>query len=239
MTNNVQFSDSTFNRADWQTEIVKSGNGGTVTVNQSNAMGSDNSFLQITNTVYQKTRGVNSDVLGLHWKAGAIYNPQAKGVIEVIHYSEDAILIQGFGEGQAAGLALRQNQQVYLPTPRLITPEPRWTRKELRDLQAQDFVAIGTTNQHPDFSTKGAPIQFGFFRANTTTNNEYSITGGIDNWSVSINPTASASEVTGASLTGASETAGSFPWLMIIGVGVGLVLLIAFWKQRQPNDRSR
>jgi len=45
---NVQFSDSTFNEADWQTEIVTSGNGGTVAVNQSNATADVGSFQEIT-----------------------------------------------------------------------------------------------------------------------------------------------------------------------------------------------
>jgi len=65
-----------------------------------------------TNTVYQKSGSVNSDVMGLHWKVGVVYNPQVQGAIQTIHYSEDAILLEGFGEGQAAGLALRQNQQI-------------------------------------------------------------------------------------------------------------------------------
>jgi hypothetical protein len=43
----MQFSDSTFNPADWQTEIVKGGNGGTVIANQSNVTGSDGSFRAI------------------------------------------------------------------------------------------------------------------------------------------------------------------------------------------------
>lgn len=238
MVNSMQFSDSTFNPADWQTEIVKGGNGGTVTANQSNMTGSDGSFRAITNTVYQKSGNVNSDVMGLHWKAGAVYNPQVQGAIQTIHYSEDAILIEGFGEGQAAGLALRQNQQIYLPVPRLVTPKSRWVHKELRDLQTQDFVAIGTTRQHPDFSAKGAPIQFGFFRANTTTNNQYSITAGIDNWLVSINPSVNAGETVGALPVPVSKAAEPFPWLTMISVGVGLVLLIAFWKQRS-KDRPR
>lgn len=223
---NVQFFDSTFNDTDWQSEAIASGNGGTIVVQQRNATGDVGSFRTITNTVHSASKGVNSNVMGLHWQVGATYDPQTQGAITAINYSEDAILIQGFGEGQAAGLALRQDQQVYLPVSRLITPEPSWTHKELADLQAQDFIAMGTTDQHPDFSATGAPIQFGFFRANTTTNAEYSITSGIDNWSVSINPAATVSEAT-------SEAAG-FPWLVIAGVGLGVALLIAAWKQRQP-----
>jgi hypothetical protein len=225
----VQFSDSTFNNANWQTETITSGKGGTIAASQRSASGDVGAFREITNTVYPASRGVNSNVIGLHWHVDAIYNPQTQGAIAAIDYSEDAILIQGFGEGQAAGLAVRQNQQVYLPVSRLITPEPGWTHKELGDLQAQDFVAIGTTNQHPDFSANGAPIQFGFFRANTTTNAQYSITAGIDNWSVSINPTT----------IGTSEPAASFNGLMLVGVGVGIALLVMLWKRNQPSDRLR
>lgn len=222
---NVQFLDSTFNDTDWQSETIISGQGGTVAAQQRDVMGEIGSFREITNTVHQASKGVNSDVIGLHWRVGASYNPQVQGAITAIDYSEDAILIDGFGQGQAAGLALRQNQQIYLPVSRLITPEPGWTHKELNDLQAQDFVAVGTTDQHPDFSATGAPIQFGFFRANTTTNAQYSIIGGIDNWSASIHPVAKGNEAAG------------FPWWAIAGVAVGLALIIAFWKQRQPSGR--
>ena len=210
---NVQFLDSAFNNTDWQLETVTSGKGGTVAVQQREAMGKVGSFREITNTVDQASKGVNSNVLGLHWRVGATYAPQTQGAIAAIDYSEEAILINGFGEGQAAGLALRQNQQIYLPVSRLITPEPSWTRKELNALQAQDFVAMGGTDQHPDFSAAGAPIQFGFFRANTTTNAQYSITSGIDSWSVSIRSVAEA-----------NEAAGLLGWA-IVGVGVGLALL--------------
>lgn len=231
MPNSAQFSDSTFNLSSWRIEIIKGGNGGTVNVRQSKVSGGGDTFREITNTVYRRTKGVNSDVLGLHWKVGATYNPQVQGAIQKIHYSENAILIRGFGEGQAAGLALRQNQRVYIPARRLITPESKWTRKELRNLQAQDFVAIGTARQHPDFSARGAPIQFGFFRANTTTNSQYSITGGIDNWLVSINPPASTRTMIEASpvLTGAATE--PFSWLALVGVGLGTILLVTLWKQ--------
>lgn len=232
MANNVQFLDSTFNDADWQTETITSGNGGTIAVRQRHAVGEVGAFREITNTVYQTSRGINSNVIGLHWRVEAIYDPQTQGAITAIDYSEDASLIQGFGEGQAAGLVLRQNQQVYLPVSRLITPEFNWTHKELRDLQEQDFVAIGTTDQHPDFSATGAPIQFGFFRANATTNSEYSITSGINNWSVSINPTPIAN-------AGAGKAASPPLGLIIAGLGVGLMLLIALRRQRQPSDRPR
>lgn len=230
MSNNVQFSDSIFNDADWQTETITSGNGGTIAVRQRHAVGEVGAFREITNTVYQTSRGVNSNVIGLHWRVEASYDPQTQGAITAIDYSEDASLIQGFGEGQAAGLALRQNQQVYLPVSRLITPEFNWTHKELRDLQEQDFVAIGTTDRHPDFSATGAPIQFGFFRANTTTNSKYSITSGINNWFVSINPTPIAD---------AGKDASPLLGLIIAGVGAGLMLLVALRKQRQPSDRTR
>lgn len=221
---NMQFSDSTFNDADWQLETITSGNGGTVAVQQRNLEDEASSFREITNTVYSVSRGVNSDVLGAHWKVGAIYDPHTQGAIAGIDYSEVAILIDGFGEGQAAGLALRQNQQIYLPVSRLTTPEPGWTPKELNDLQAQDFVAIGTTDRHPDFSATGTPIQFGFFRANTTTNDQYSIISGIDDWSVSINPAVMV-----------DETAGFPLWISVgvgVGVGLALILVLAFWKQR-------
>jgi hypothetical protein len=202
MANSVLFSDSTFDDEDWQTEIIASGNGGRVMVKQRNTLDDatmnavviDNTgssrkilfFREVKNTVYKATEGISSNIFGFYWRVGAIYYPHTQGAIAAIHYAEDAMLIQGFGEGQASGLALQQNQQIYRPAQRLITPEFRWTHKKLCNLHFWDFVAIEGGDRYPDFSATGAPIQFGFFRANTTTDKEYSITSAIANWVVAI-----------------------------------------------------
>ena len=38
----------------------------------------------------------------------------------------------------------------------------------------------------PDFSENGSPIQFGYFRSNSAFSTNYSITGGVDNWTVNV-----------------------------------------------------
>jgi len=46
--------------------------------------------------------------------------------------------------------------------------------------------SIFDNTQHPNFSAAGAPIQVGFFRANGTFGNGYTLSAGIDNWQVTI-----------------------------------------------------
>ena len=50
----------------------------------------------------------------------------------------------------------------------------------------ESAVAPGT--QNPNFSASGAPIQFGFYRSNSTSvgGNGMATYGGIDNWSVTV-----------------------------------------------------
>jgi hypothetical protein len=66
----------------------------------------------------------------------------------------------------------------------------------LSGLTAADFALVlvtGTTyfdnTQHPDFSSAGAPIKVGFFRANgALVSGGYTLVAGIDDWQVTINP---------------------------------------------------
>jgi hypothetical protein len=115
-----------------------------------------------------------------------------------LEYSEDSIMFDGFGDGQHSGLVLRQNGIIYyanfpIPGIGLIqSNQSSWTHQSFTSLRAEDFGrpnTLGgpyTPDIHPDFSSGGGPIEFGFYRADTTPSFSYSIIAGIDNWSVTI-----------------------------------------------------
>jgi hypothetical protein len=185
----VTFSDGTFADADWQLVLETYSGGGTVVASQQSAGGNPGQYRYITNTVYGPG---GSSVLGFHEKTTAVYSPQTQGAIDSISYSEDSIMFSGFGEGQGTGPALMQNGKLfyYLVPHYLYSNQPSWTPQVLTSLQADNFLRSPWTvsAEHPDFSSLGAPIVFGFYRFNNTTSGQYTIIAGIDNWSVNVNP---------------------------------------------------
>jgi hypothetical protein len=121
-----------------------------------------------------------------------LYDPQTQGAFVNVDYFEDALLVQGFGDGQATGIALRQSGNVYIRQVGS-TPDFAWTRKQDVDVPASAFVRIFDggfdPGSRPDFSASGGPIEFGFMRSNSTSFGAigYEIVALIDNWTVLIN----------------------------------------------------
>src|SRR5678815_2182300 len=61
-------------------------------------------------------------------------------------------------------------------------PSTAWQSVQLTGLTAGDFSSVSAT--HPDFSTSGGPMQFGFARSNSNNPGNPTIQThhGIDNW---------------------------------------------------------
>ncbi len=186
----IMYGDGTFEDGDWTLIIRTLVGGGTVTAYQSATGGSPGEFRRIINTVNGPG---GSAVLGFHIHAGATYDPSTQGPIRSVDYSEDSIMFSGFGEGQASGPALLQAGEVYRCWG-LVANQYTWTIQFLSDQVATDFVSLSGSN--PDFSQSGAPISFGFWRGNWTTNHAYTIDAGIDNWSLMIHPDTATLTVT-------------------------------------------
>jgi hypothetical protein len=92
-----------------------------------------------------------------------------------------------------------QGSQVYRSTKfiRFIASNSShdWETKSLTGLTAADFIRVGgSENEHPDFSSNGGPIQFGFTRNNSRTstlppvppNQDMVVDQGVDNWRIII-----------------------------------------------------
>jgi 6-phosphogluconolactonase (cycloisomerase 2 family) len=189
------FFDGTFNNSGWQVTNFTNSTG-TTSGAQALSGGNPGAYRQTTNNVGPApSANCLGNVVGFHAKTGAVYNPAQQGSITSIDYAEDAILISGGGDGQGAGPALIQGGQVYLG-PEHVTPSFSWTHFTNPGLLAGDFSAVDTTafcssfvnsSKHPDFSASGSPIQFGFWRANSTgtgATSGYTTVGGVDNWTV-------------------------------------------------------
>jgi hypothetical protein len=185
------FTDLIFNDGDWQNHDLLFGNGGSTTIGQLTSGGDIGSFRQVTIDLAAPTAGSGAEVITINIKPAAAWDPSTsvQGPISTIDYSEYSRLIVGSGEGQATGAALLQNGHYYIALlPQVFTPETIWTRKMQTGLQASSFTEIGTGN-HPDFTSSGASIEFGFFRANSAPAGAggagHQVVG-IDNWAITV-----------------------------------------------------
>jgi hypothetical protein len=191
----VTVSDGTFLDVNWNLTQFLAGSGGSVTGGQVLAGGNPGAFRNVTDALTGGSAGL---VLGTSIYTPFTYSPGVSGAIATINYTEDAACTGGcFGQGQSTGPALLQGGKFYiLSSSSVITgPSAVWTTHALNNLTALDFGRVNVTTttlfdntQHPDFSANGAPIQFGYFRANSTGSVAYTLTAGIDNWQFSIAP---------------------------------------------------
>src|SRR5262245_48754123 len=96
-------------------------------------------------------------------------DPAAGSGFASIEYAESSRLIEGGGQGQATGVALRQGANVYIHTVGP-TPSSAWmaTHTAGDPVTPDEFSLLqGPGPGTPDLSVTGAPFQIGFFRANS------------------------------------------------------------------------
>ena len=192
------FSDGDFAPTDWEIVVFSFRStggafpGGAVTATQEPG-GYPGTLRRINDSIIAAPSASEySSTWGAHLRAGAVWDPMTQGPIGTLDYEEDARLFSPAGDGQLTGLAVRQGGIVYVREAGL-TPETAWTHKSRSGITADDLYAITDAGlafgQHPDFSASGAPIQFGFLRANSNGNGggSYTLSGAIDNWLVRVN----------------------------------------------------
>lgn len=187
----VTLSDQTFSNSDWSASVMTPGTGGSAVVGQQFASG--NPYRAYTHTVNNPTPTLFGDVSVFHFRNSAIFTPSVYGAIDSLSYSEDT-----FTDGRTigCGLALLQNGIMYAGGYRF--DSGAWATHSRTSLHATDFdswydnasgVPVPPIT-HPDFSASAPAITFGFYRANSQDAGlpaGYTVIGGTDNWSVTVN----------------------------------------------------
>lgn len=186
------FRDLTFVDTDWQVVSFVSGDGGLAEGTQTTDGNPAPSRLVHVTVNPSPSATDSSAIWGVHLYGAKTYDPSTQGPITTVDYFEDYLLVQGFGDGQAAGMALRQAGIVYVHQIGT-TPDRSWSPKQELGIPASGFIRIFDGGfdggSHPDFTTGGGPIEFGFFRANSTSPGAigYETVALIDNWTVLLN----------------------------------------------------
>jgi hypothetical protein len=196
-------SDPAFSNVDWDLVVYSSTSQSGATASQaSDGNGNPDPYMTVTHTL-----AVPSTVRSIHVRKSA-YNPTTQGGIESITYSQDARIIatEAGTIGGSTGPALRQGGKIFVIENGLTSairdslntalPSP-YKVIQHQTLTAGNFVELVGANQfnfaqQPDFTVNGAPIEFGFFVANShTVSVPTTRIIGADNWSITIKPAPS------------------------------------------------
>ncbi len=189
----VVFSDSNFRDADWTSTVMTfntPGSGGSTS--HASTGGNPGEHRAIQSLSCQTNNPCKAMMIEI--MTATTFDPSTQGAIASLNYQEDQLCASAdgcVGGGQNWFPVCLQNGTFYVynsftPTGVLNT----WTTQSVTGLTEADFTevdlsAFGMINpaSNPDFSAAGAPIQFGYARANSLNSARV---GRIDNWSISI-----------------------------------------------------
>jgi len=161
----VPFHDSTFDDTNWVPTTILIGAGGSASSLQTNFAAND--LLQLT----VSNRNGPSGVAAYYHNSTFTYNPATDGAITALDYLVQLMAITNLNnfQGAFASPAVRQNNTNYAAIP-FSTPNTVLTPFSAYALTAGNFGAVsgasGTivvnNGRHPDFSSSGAPLTFGY-----------------------------------------------------------------------------
>jgi len=184
----VTFSDGTFNDADWAATEICGCAEGSFAAGQVATGGNPDAYRQ-TDLVFpggSRTSGTAGASIVAHLNPDAVYDPAVEGTIITIDYSFDNIEFSNYNVGFS--LLISQNETDYIAffVFGLDGALPWWTHVSHAGVTASEFYDTSSNGTHPDFSSTGAPIQFGYYNSNVGFEVHESLSG-IDNWSVTVN----------------------------------------------------
>ena len=188
-------SDDTFADADWSAVATPSSSpSSTFSATQQLLGGNPNAYRETGHGVLSGFQSISL----AHVYLGASYDPATAGSIASIDFSLDVRFVEGSSGTSRVDyqLLIVQGGSRYnavAATAQALGPgdgQPgRWQSFSFTGLTAQSFALLsGSGPATPDFSSAGAPIQFGFLTLNGTSTVDIMTTSGIDNFVVDIHP---------------------------------------------------
>lgn len=176
----VTFYDGNFDPGDWNSS--KEFGNGTISANLITAGGNPDEYLRVNHENFTE------HIVAYHFCSWAVYDPQTSP-IQRIEWLQDEMAIQNlYGIGVAFSVAIEQNGIKYAAFGQFVNNSSSWATYTSPEDEyiAANFWNYPYNTGHPDFSSNGAPITFGFCTTNNNTDVFASRSAGFDNWSVTI-----------------------------------------------------
>jgi len=178
----VLVQDGEFAPFAWEHEVVSSGAGNWSAYGIAPSGGIPDAYLLITNQVTSA-----GFVRSLFFAPEVAWDPRIDGPIHAVEYSEDTLMISGFGQGQRGTIVVKQSGTIYESTVPYHANGSSWTHNTLGPLGSQGFSKIqGNGPAQPDFGEAGTPVQFGFQRGNSGGGLAYTLIAAADNIRISL-----------------------------------------------------
>ncbi|HRV92854.1 MAG TPA: Ig-like domain-containing protein [Anaerolineae bacterium] len=197
----IVISDDDFDPGDWTVAVDIFGSPTTQTGQRAGG-GNPAAYRYTQDTFPAMAQYDFYSVTTFHWFQGATYDPATQGAFDHLDYREDHILLSAtpaHASPEVDGyIIIQQDGEIYSPFTHSFINTSGWQTYSLTGLQATDFHRFThpVEGVHPDFSTAGSPITFGYARyrdrysgdpADVPVNQELVYEHGIDNWMVTIN----------------------------------------------------
>ena len=179
------WTDGTFNPGDWtSTKIFDSTPGAAATTTStSQPSGGNPGAYRSTSHTWS-----NGGLVVAHLNALALHTPSTEPVYSVDFSADLNHLTAGtIGGAVAVRVAVFQGG-AYYAGPTINVFSGSWSNYAQTGLVATDFTLLfGGGSVHPDFSSTGNPLQFGYMTANSASGGPTTKTIGVDNWTVKAN----------------------------------------------------
>ncbi len=208
----VVFVETEFSPLEWQASVVHGLGAGGDAVGTQHPSGNPGPSWQASHALPDPPGNEQNVLWAFHEGSPHTYDPSTEGAIDFLRVEIDAQTISdsGLGLGQTVhGVAFRQDGVVFYPMDfgqATGNPPTGWL-PHVWELDAADFVDVQGGPALPDFSSGGAPIEFGFMTSNATAPGGPARTTVVryDNWSLTVfrlTAVPSVSPVGGAVLAG-------------------------------------
>lgn len=180
----VVFADTEFSDSVWVLETVQLNAGGSASAAQSLGTGNPGNARRVT---LSPNSGGTIWGFSRYGNTGATrYVPSTDGAIASIAFTFDARLVDGFGQGQAVAISLKQGQITFGASFDITGSGGAWQTFASASLNAADFSRLDGQSGTPNFSASGAPIRFGIASGNSSTSGTYTTIADYDNFSVTV-----------------------------------------------------
>lgn len=141
-----------------------------------------------------------------HLNTEQTHDPSSNPILSLGHLSEHRRFSSTTGEGATTYIVVQQDGNVYFSGANQVTIALGWVSFSETGLTAMDFFRLkqdgsGTEAVHPNFSDTGSELAFGVGFSNTPIGDGFSMSHGIDNWSVSLDVIPEASVICLAGLS--------------------------------------